>query len=217
MISEPPPVLYSFRRCPYAIRARLALRYAGISVELREVVLRDKPPQMIDASPKATVPVLVLDEGGSGQEVIDESLDIMFWALAQNDPDGWLDVDIEMANRLIAANDEQFKPWLDRYKYPNRYEELPPGEARKHCEVYLSELESRLHRHAYICGAQASIVDFSIYSFVRQFAFVNIDWFQSGSYVALNRWLQECLDSPLFTAAMHKYPAWHVGDPVTTF
>lgn len=217
MTSEPPPVLYSFRRCPYAIRARLALRYAGISVELREVVLRDKPPQMIDASPKATVPVLVLDEGGSGQDVIDESLDIMFWALAQNDPDGWLDVDIEMANRLIDANDEQFKPWLDRYKYPNRYEKLQPGEARKHCEVYLSELESRLHRHAYICGAQASIVDFSIYSFVRQFAFVNMDWFQSGPYVALNRWLQECLDSPLFTAAMHKYPAWRVGDPVTTF
>jgi glutathione S-transferase len=217
MTSESLPVLYSFRRCPYAIRARLALRYAGIDTALREVVLRDKPQQMLEVSPKATVPVLVLCEGALGQEVIDESLDIMRWALAQNDPDGWLKVDVDDANRLIDANDEQFKPWLDRYKYPQRYEELQPGEARKHCEVYLSELEDRLHRQAYICGARASIVDFSIYSFVRQFAFVDFDWFQSGQYAALSRWLQECLDSPLFTAAMHKYPAWCEGDPVTTF
>lgn len=209
------PVLYSFRRCPYAIRARLALCYAGINVELREVVLRDKPSQMIQVSPKATVPVLVLGEGAPGQEVVDESIDIMFWALAQNDPDGWLDVDIALANQLIDANDEQFKPWLDRYKYPNRYDDLHPGEPREHCEVFLRELENSLLRHAYICGARASVVDFSIYSFVRQFAFVDMGWFESSQYTALNAWLQECLVSPLFAAVMHKYPQWRAGDTVT--
>lgn len=182
---------------------------------MREVVLRDKPTQMIDVSPKATVPVLVLGEGEAGQEVIDESIDIMFWALAQNDPDGWLDVDVELANRLIDANDEQFKPWLDRYKYPNRYDDLQPGEPREHCEVFLRELENKLRRHAYICGARASIVDFSIYSFVRQFAFVDMSWFESSQYTALNAWLQECLVSPLFASVMHKYPQWQAGDTVT--
>lgn len=211
------PVLYSFRRCPYAIRARLALCYAGISVELREVVLRDKPLQLIAVSPKATVPVLVVSEGTSGQEVIDESLDIMFWALAQIDPDGWLDVDVELANRLIDANDEQFKPWLDRYKYPNRYADLQPGEPREHCEVFLRELESRLQQNAYICGARASIADYSMYSFVRQFAFVDRDWFESSQYAAVNRWLQGCLASPLFASVMHKYPPWQVGDTATVF
>jgi glutathione S-transferase len=213
----PLPALYSFRRCPYAIRARLALRYSGVRVALREVVLRDKPVQLIAASAKGTVPVLLLDEGGVGQEVIDESLDIMFWALAQNDPDGWLDVDIDVANRLIDANDEQFKPWLDRYKYPDRYAELHAGEAREHCEVFLRELERRLQNNAYICGGRATIVDFSIYSFVRQFAFVDHDWFVSSEYKGLNRWLQVFLVSPLFVAAMHKYPAWQAGDTLTIF
>jgi len=211
------PVLYTFRRCPYAIRARLALRYTGIRVALREVVLRDKPRQMIEASPKATVPVLVLDEGTAKQEVIDESLDIMLWALAQNDPDGWLDVDIESANQLIEANDEQFKPWLDRYKYPNRYDDLQPGEPRQHCEVFLRTLEERLTGHAYICGERPSIVDFAVYSFVRQFAYVDRDWFDSSNYAALGRWLEQGLASPLFAAVMHKYPQWRQGDSVTVF
>jgi glutathione S-transferase len=193
------------------------LYYTGIRVALREVVLRDKPAQMIDVSPKATVPVLVLDEGAEFQEVIDESLDIMFWALAQNDPDGWLDVDIDLANQLIDANDEQFKPWLDRYKYPNRYEAVMPGEAREHCEVFLRELESRLQQHAYVCGGRASVVDYSIYSFVRQFAYVDRGWFGSSQYVALGRWLQQGIESPLFAAVMHKYPPWRMGDPVTVF
>ena len=211
------PVLYSFRRCPYAIRARLALRYTGIKTALREVVLRDKPKQMVKASPKATVPVLVLNEGAAKQEVIDESLDIMFWALAQHDPDDWLDVDIELANQLIVANDEQFKPWLDRYKYPNRYEAARPDEAREHCEVFLRELETRLQQHVYLCGDRASVVDYSIYSFVRQFAAVDRDWFESSQYVALVRWLEQGIKSPLFAAVMHKYAPWRAGDPVTVF
>jgi glutathione S-transferase len=125
------PVLYSFRRCPYAIRARLALRYAGISCELREVVLKDKPEHMLQASPKGTVPVLLVNGDHGSVEVIEESLDIMLWALEQNDPDGWLAVDQALASQLIDANDEQFKPWLDRYKYPNRYAALAPDVARE--------------------------------------------------------------------------------------
>jgi glutathione S-transferase len=208
--------LYSFRRCPYAIRARLALRYAGIAVELREVVLKDKPPQMLLASPKGTVPVLVLDEATAAQEVIDESLDIMFWALAQHDPDGWLNVDIELANQLIDANDEQFKPWLDRYKYPNRYPDLLEIDPLARCAVFLQVLEDRLQGHAYLCGEHASIVDYSIYSFVRQFAYVDIEWFESSPYQAVRLWLQSFLGSALFSQVMAKYPQWHVGDEAIT-
>ena len=210
-------VLYSFRRCPYAIRARLALRYAGIPVALREVVLKDKPAEMLAVSPKGTVPVLVLANGAADQEVIDESLDIMFWALAQDDPDGWLDVDVAIANQLIDANDEQFKPWLDRYKYPNRYADLELGEPREHCEGFLKELEQRLSTDAYLCGARPTIVDFALYSFVRQFAFVDIDWFRSGVYPELNCWLNEFLESPLFASVMAKYPRWQSGDAELNF
>jgi glutathione S-transferase len=206
------PVLYSFRRCPYAIRARLALRYTGITVALREVVLKDKPIELIACSPKATVPVLVLDEGREHQEVIDESLDIMLWALAQHDPDGWLDIDTVQAGQLIDANDAQFKPWLDRYKYPDRYTELQPGEPRKHCEVFLTVLEGQLQTHEYLYGDRVSLVDMAIYSFVRQFAFVDMHWFSNSQYTELNRWLQAFLDTPLFNSVMYKYPQWQTGD-----
>lgn len=182
---------------------------------LREVVLKDKPACMLSFSPKGTVPVLVINDGGGRQEVIDESLDIMLWSLAQNDPDGWLDVDVEEANVLIEANDQQFKPWLDRYKYPNRYDDPEPDEARRHCEWFLSEIEGRLETHPYILGTRPSIVDYSIYPFVRQFAFVDNEWFQASKYVALRRWLDEFLQSPLFAAVMRKYPQWGPGDPVT--
>lgn len=211
------PVLYSFRRCPYAIRARLALYYAGLAVELREVVLRDKPTEMLVVSPKGTVPVLVLEDGREEPEIIEESLEVMLWALAQNDPDGWLDIEFEQGISLIEANDDQFKPWLDRYKYPDRFEPLQPDEARMHCETFLQQLEERLQQQAFICGPRVSIVDMSLYSFVRQFAFVDIEWFRSGPYPALNKWLQDFLDSELFAAVMHKYPQWQPGDQATVF
>jgi len=214
---DPLPVLYSFRRCPYAIRARLALRYAGIELEHREVVLKDKPPEMLAASPKGTVPVLVLNDGTMRREIIEESLDIMFWALAQADPDGWLNVNVAEANQLIEANDEQFKPWLDRYKYPNRYEGLSDGEAREQCGRFLQELEQRLAQQAYLCAAKPSIADFAIYSFVRQFAFVDIDKFRSGPYVALNRWLDEFLNSPLFESVMQKHVQWRQGNAAVVY
>jgi len=188
------------------------LRYSGITVALREVVLQDKPAELIACSPKATVPVLVLDKDGQDKELIDESLDIMLWALAQHDPDGWLDVDMVQANQLIDANDAQFKPWLDRYKYPDRYAELLSGEARKHCEVFLAVLENKLQRHQYLNGDRVSLVDMAIYSFVRQFAFVDMDWFSNSQYAELNRWLQAFLDTSLFNSVMYKYPQWQSGD-----
>jgi glutathione S-transferase len=206
------PVLYSFRRCPYAIRARLALRYSGIKVALREVDLGDKPPEMLAASPKGTVPVLLLNEGREQSEVIDESLDVMLWALAQNDPDGWLDIDMRANRQLIDTNDDQFKHWLDRYKYPEYFKELEPGEARGHCETFLQQLEQRLDAHNYLCGDTVSAVDMALYSFVRQFAFVDIEWFAASSLVAVNRWLNNFLEGELFASVMEKYPQWHAGD-----
>jgi glutathione S-transferase len=211
------PVLYTFRRCPYAIRARLALRYTGLNVALREVVLRDKPEEMLVSSPKGTVPVLVLDEHKETQEIIDESFDIMLWALAQHDPDGWLDVDKELVLQLVEANDEQFKPWLDRYKYPDRYTDVEPDESLAHCEVYLQVLNDRLQINKYLCGETVSMADMSIYSFVRQFAFVDPDWFRNSTYTEVNGWLQSFLDSPLFLSVMDKYPQWHVDDEVICF
>lgn len=193
------------------------MRYAGIPAALREVVLCDKPAAMLEASPKATVPVLVIGAGAADQEVIAESLDIMFWSLAQRDPDGWLDTDIQQANQLIEANDDQFKPWLDRYKYPDRYERLESSEALAHCRVFLDELERRLQAQPFLCGDRAVIADYAIYPFARQFAYADIDWFRNSPYTAVNLWLQEFLDSTIFAAVMQKYPQWRPGDAVTVF
>lgn len=221
------PVLYSFRRCPYAMRARLALRYAGVRCELREVVLRDKPTAMLEASPKGTVPVLVLNAGTGAQDVIDESLDIMFWALAQHDPEGWLNCDMGEADRLIAGNDDDFKVWLDRYKYPDRFDDIGTANPRDECGRFLTELEARLGSvasagasagaGAWLTGAHVSVVDIALFPFVRQFAFTDIDWFRSGVYPRLEAWLERLLNSELFAAVMHKYPAWRPGDEVTVF
>jgi len=211
--AESLPVLYSFRRCPYAIRARLTLRYAGISCALREVVLGDKPPELIACSPKATVPVLVLDSG----EVIDESLDIMLWALGQNDPDGWLDIDTAAANQLIDTNDGEFKAWLDRYKYPEWHPDSKPEECRARCEVFLDEIDRRLRQQAYVCGDRLSLADVALLPFLRQFAFVDIDWFRSSRYGSANEWLQRFLKSDLFASVMHKYPLWRDTGIETTF
>ena len=199
------------------MRARLALRYAGIRCALREVVLRDKPAAMLEASPKGTVPILVLGDAGSEPEVIDESLDIMLWALAQNDPAGWLDVDPATASELIDANDDGFKIWLDRYKYPQRYEDIAPGEPRDHCERFLRELDQRLASADGVAGQSLALPDYALLPFVRQCAFVETGWFRSLSLEALNRWLDGFLEGELFAAVMQKYPQWHPADPVTVF
>ena len=206
------PVLYSFRRCPYAMRARLALYASGVAVELREVALRDKPASMLAASPKGSVPVLVLPDG----QVIDESWDIMQWALHRHDPDGWLgkrDSCADVAARLISENDTTFKYHLDRYKYPDRYPEYPQSHYRSEAEVFLLKLENRLGASRFLLGDALSVADVAIFPFIRQFAEVDKDWFALAPYSKLQRWLKDFIDSGRFIAVMEKYSIWHPGDP----
>jgi glutathione S-transferase len=170
-----PPILYSFRRCPYAMRARMALWVAGETVALREVKLSDKPPEMIEASPKGTVPVLVLPDG----KVIDESIAIMRWALHRHDPEGWLAGDDA---GLIAEADGPFKHHLDRYKYPNRYEdEQDFGEVdhRAGGLAILQAWDARIAQEGQLCGSTRSLADIALFPFIRQFANHDREWFDA--------------------------------------
>lgn len=211
------PILYSFRRCPYAIRARLALSYAARPVILREVVLKDKPQELIDASPKATVPVLVLPSGA----VIEQSIEIMQWALAGCDPEDWLLRSCEKQQHetqmLIERNDQEFKQALDRYKYADRHPQTPAEVYRREGEVFLKELEARLTRSDYLIADRVSIADTAIFPFVRQFGHTDKAWFYHADYPHLQRWLQRHLDSSLFRNVMHRYPAWQPGTAQTVF
>jgi len=205
------PVLYSFRRCPYAMRARMALLAAGIDVELREVVLRDKPAAMIIASPKATVPVLILPDG----TVIDESLEIMVWALAEADPHQWLSPESgELGDMLvlIAQNDGPFKNHLDRYKYASRYEVADPAFHREQAEKILNRLDGRLAVGRFLFGGRPALADFAIAPFIRQFARADQVKFDALPFVHLQRWLNDMLQTSFFTNAMTKYEQWHDGD-----
>jgi len=205
------PVLYTFRRCPYAMRARLALHYSGIGLELREVDLGAVPESLSQASPKSTVPVLVLPDG----RVIDESLDIMLWALRRNDPDGWLGEDechVPGAGQLLEMNDYSFKQDLDHYKYAERYPEHTQQEYRERGEEFLRELDALLGEHAFLLGDSISLADVGIFPFIRQFALVDRDWFDSAPYRNLQRWLDGFLHSALFGAVMLKHPVWKPGD-----
>lgn len=210
-ISEPnsqPHILYSFRRCPYAMRARMALVKAAIEPELREVVLRNKPAEMLKASPKGSVPVLVLNDG----TVIDESRDIMVWALTQNDPDGWLAPTQEEINTLITHNDDVFKKSLDRYKYPNRYPDEDCSSARDSCLQTFMDYEQRLeNNNGYLLSAQLSMADIAIFPFIRQCAFVDKDWFDALPVPHLHKWLRDRLESTLFAAIMQKEVPWETG------
>jgi len=208
------PRLYSFRRCPYAMRARLALLFAELPVELREIVLKNKPSQMLAISPKGTVPVLQLPEG----RVIEESRDIMVWALEHNDKQGLLDAKlIKQANDLLDKNDHEFKHWLDHYKYADRYPEMSQAEYQERGEVYLQSLETLLSKNAYLLGDSISIADIGIMPFVRQFAHVDRDVFYGLPYPKLQSWLQDWLEHPLFKQAMTKFDPWQEGDEVIIF
>lgn len=201
-------MLYSFRRCPYAMRARLALRVSATAYELREVKLSAKPAAMIAASPKATVPVLVLPGGTA----IDESLTIMRWCLARNDPEGWLTRDDP---ELIAANDGPFKHDLDRYKYPERHN----SDSLTHRSGglgFLRMLDTRLAAHGQLCGSARGLADAAIMPFVRQFAAVDRAWFDAQPLPHLQRWLDGHLESDLFAAIMVRVAPWQPGDPETT-
>ncbi len=199
------PVLYSFRRCPYAMRARLALLVSGKRCEIREVKLSAKPDALIEASEKATVPVLVLPDG----EVIDESIDVMRWALARHDPEGWLERDDPA---LIAANDGPFKHHLDRYKYPNRYEDCNAGVHRAAAMEHLQVLEDRLALHPFLSGEKRGLTDLAIMPFVRQFAATDRDWFAGQPIAKLRSWLAAHLESPLFKGVMDRLTPWAPSD-----
>ncbi|MDR6946930.1 glutathione S-transferase [Pseudomonas sp. 2957] len=195
--------LYSFRRCPYAMRARMALRYAGVPVEIVEVSLKDKPAQMLALSPKGTVPVLNADG-----VVIDESLQIMRWALAQNDPDDWLLGGDSFAalwmEKLIEGNDQIFKSALNRYKYAERYPEQPMEAYRAEGALFLQKLDELLEGREYLLADHPSLADIALLPFVRQFAHVDREWFAQTPYVRLQAWLQRLLESELFTSIMKK-------------
>jgi UPF0176 protein len=204
------PVLYSFRRCPYAIRARLALWQAGIAVELREVALRDKPAQMLAISPKGTVPVLQLPDG----QVIDESLEIMRWALTQHDPEGWLRVGgADEQAALIRRNDVDFKPLLDGYKYVERYpERVQAGWRDAAVAAHLAGLETQLAGAHYLFGATPSLADAALFPFVRQFAGVDAAWFEQAPLPSLRAWLRRWCETALFTSVMSRQSAWRPRD-----
>ncbi|NOX73144.1 MAG: glutathione S-transferase [Alphaproteobacteria bacterium] len=209
------PILYSFRRCPYAMRARLAIRVSGVVCELREIVLRDKAPEFIEASPKATVPVLVVDG-----MVIDESLDIMRWALVCADPNGWLELDgatFDRALALIAKADTDFKSNLDRYKYASRFAPHEGVAARDKAAGFLQGLNQQLAPTGHLFGHHPSLPDMAIAPFVRQFANVDPAWFDGQPWPHLLAWLNRFLASDDFIAIMLKYPKWRAGDPVTLF
>jgi len=195
--------LYSFRRCPYAMRARMALRYSGVAVDIVEVSLRAKPAEMLALSSKGTVPVLSADG-----EVIDESLSIMRWALAQNDPQDWLLKDDPAGqaqiDALIEENDQEFKVHLNRYKYAERYPEQPMEVYRAEGEVFLRKLDGLLAGRDYLLAGHPSLADVALMPFVRQFAHVDREWFAQTPYGRLQVWLQQFLESELFTGVMQK-------------
>lgn len=206
LLSQPHPVLYSYRRCPYAMRARMGIWASGLEVEQREIVFWDKPNEMLQASPKGTVPVLILENG----QVIDESLDILLYALHQNDPYQWLpskEPERSLADSLVALND-QFKPFLDHYKYADRHPEKTQYEHREDGCFFLNHLESALTKNLYLLNNRVSFADIAIFPFVRQFANVDKNWWSTRPYVKVDQWLTALVESDAFAAVMKNRPTW---------
>ena len=201
-MSTPSAILWSFRRCPYAMRARLAIASACIPVEHREILLRDKPAAFLAASPKGTVPVVV-----AGDLVIEESFDVMLWALNQNDPEKWLDVPPD-AYDLIAQAEGPFKDALDRYKYASRIENSDPKVDRANGSEFLRKLDAMLSGQSCLAGADYRLTDMAILPFVRQFAHVDLDWFNTQPWPDLSRWLADFKASDRFQSIMVKHPLW---------
>ena len=210
------PILWSFRRCPYAMRARLAIVSSQQQVELREILLRDKPDVFISVSPKATVPVLQCDDG----KVLEESREIMFWALGRNDPDGWLNVWHENPAYVLQFFDRldgSFKTDLDRYKYASRYDGDAALTHRDAGIVFITELDKILSRQPALSGAKMGLLDFASLPFLRQFRIADIEWFDAQAWPDLHRWLQAFLGSSRFDRVMHKYSPWRDGEQGVDF
>lgn len=209
------PILYSFRRCPYAIRARLSIAASGERVELREIVLRDKAPEFLETSPSATVPCLKV-----GETVIDESLDIMLWGLNRADPESWLQPEegnLEDMLALIGACDGPFKRHLDRYKYDTRHPDSDRQTERSEGADFLRKLDSRLSRMPWLFGCRASLADYAILPFVRQFANTDRSWFDGEDWTRLKAWLEAFEKSSRFQAVMPKWCRWQAGDMPVVF
>ena len=209
-------ILYSFRRCPYAMRARLALDVSEQVCELREIVLKNKPEAMLRASRKGTVPVLVDDDGS----VVDESLDIMLWALRRHDPEGWLTPSgdsLDAMLTLVHHIDDHFKQHLDRYKYPTRFENADALLSRNEASRDLRSLEHRLEQTAWLSGDRIALTDMAIAPFVRQFANVDAAWFAREPWPRLHGWLERIIKSQRFLRIMRSVPAWTPDAPGITF
>ena len=201
------PIFWSFRRCPYAMRARLAVKSSGIKVHLREILLRDKPDEFLQASQKGTVPVL---EVGDGQ-VIDESLDVMFWALSQSDPEGWLDIyhtDKDAVEQHLSPLDTDFKFHLDRYKYATRYDDVDEKIHRQEAVIFLESWNEKLTNQTALSGSNNGFLDYATLPFVRQFRIADMQWFDAQDWPALHLWLQTFLNSERFASVMTKYAPW---------
>ena len=209
-------ILYSFRRCPYAIRARIAILTSGINVEIREITLKDKPSALMRSSSKATVPVLITAD----KRIIDESIDIMNWALKQSDPEKLLPSDTkekQLTSELTKNNDHIFKHFLDRYKYSDRYPENSELYYRQQAELTLINLEHHLTHNTYLVSNRLTMVDVALLPFIRQFAFVNKAWFDEAPYPKIQAWLEQFITSELFNSSMVKLAPWQQGDEVIYF
>lgn len=198
------PILYSFRRCPYAMRARMSLNISKIDFEHRDILLKNKPAEMLEVSPKGTVPVLILSNG----EILDESLDIMNWALQQNDPEGWLNADMQATHNLISQNDDLFKKNLDRYKYPARYPDEDCSNAESICYDFLENLNIQLKDKKYLFGETRTLADISLFPFIRQFSCVDLEKFKGKDLPHLHAWREQLLNSDLFQEIMEKQELW---------
>lgn len=210
MQSATKPILYSFRRCPYAIRARLAIKVSGTAVVLREVVLRDKPAALIAASRKATVPVLQLPDG----TVLEESLDIMRWALNIHDPQGWLRVEeADEVQAWVKLNDGPFKALLDGYKYASRHAGRSAHDYRNEAmALMLKPMNTRLAERRFLLRDSSSLADIALLPFVRQFAACDKAWFESARLTRVQGWLTQLTTTPLFESVMSKFSPWRPGD-----
>ncbi|WP_160052209.1 glutathione S-transferase [Shewanella litoralis] len=209
-------ILYTFRRCPYAMRARIGLHLSTLNPIVREIELKNKPQEMLAVSAKGTVPVLITAE----QQVIAESIEIMQFALTQHlDPSSpWLtpeayqtlldELPKPQTHALIKANDHDFKPWLDKYKYADRFPEHSQTWYRQQAEIFLQLLEDKLAQQAFLCADSPTMADFAIFPFIRQFANVEPIWFNALPYPNVYQWLQSLVNSSLFLAVMHKYALW---------